>query len=293
MWGEDFYSRRRSILAEAGSNGGKITSYTTSPVNILCGNTLYLSANVICYENYNLNWQKYYQTGWGNINGATGINYTKTNIDATDSGLYRLRVTDSLGNEVSKTGEIQVNVQVNQFYIWSSGKQELKLTTTLYVVPRNTPAPNPLNPNPCVGGDCPPGKICLDGWCLAGSTTIIQWQYSNNGGSSWLNVPAGTPDYSNPTGEFLYIVLGPNTTCLYRAVISAPCFSTTYSQTFELCPPLNVTISTNKTSYSVGESTPTLIANSPTANKFQWQVDEGTGFQDIQGAAESTYKIPE
>ncbi|MBR4521181.1 MAG: InlB B-repeat-containing protein, partial [Paludibacteraceae bacterium] len=66
-------------------------------------------------SNISYQWQKYYNSTWNNISGATSATYTKSECDKDDSGSYRCKATTGSGCDTYSDG-FQVKVYVLECY---------------------------------------------------------------------------------------------------------------------------------------------------------------------------------
>jgi|GEM_PF-328777 len=144
-------------------------------------------------------------------------------------------------------------------------------------------AVNGTNPEICLGSAT--GTLTLTG----NTGTIVKWQKSNNGGTSWTDIVNTAATYSETPGSA--------GTWLYRAVVqSGVCSSSNSSSYAVIVDPTTVAGSVSGTSPTIciGSSTGTLTLSGHTGTVVKWQKSNngGTSWTDITNTLTTYSETP-
>ncbi len=126
-----------------------------------------------------------------------------------------------------------------------------------------------------------------------GTAITYQWQYSTNSGSSWNNIPGGSP-YSGSTSSTLTI--NPSATSmsgyLYRCSLVNNCTPIAYTNWGTLtvnpgCTPISSTYIISNQTVTAPNSTSFSVSATGTAITYQWQysTNSGSSWNNIPGGS--------
>nr|WP_298789352.1 DUF6443 domain-containing protein [uncultured Allomuricauda sp.] len=275
-----YYIRARNSSGVWSSSSG---SRYVSMVNLTAGSIN--NAQTICYGgnpstlgnsasaggisgSYSYQWQysSNGSSGWTNISGATSSTYNPPG-GLTASRWYRRRV--SCASQTSYTGSVKVTVYPNLSAGSISGTQ-----TVCYSG----------DPSTLSNGSSPSG---------GNGSYSYQWQYSNNGSSSWTNISGATSTTYNPpsglTADRWY----------RRRVIS--CGQTKYTGNIKVTVRSSLSAGSITGAHTIcsGEN-PSVISNGSTAlggdgnYSYQWQYSNNgsSGWTNISGGTSTSYDPP-
>jgi len=194
----------------------------------------------------------------------TGINtmgntstLTLNNVQPSDASSYTVEVAGTCGTATQSS------------------------TLTVNTPPSVTTNPQPQNVNP---GDMATFTAAASGT----PTPTVQWQVSTDNGMNFTDIPGEM----NTTLSFT--TMASQNGYLYRAVFTNSCgIVNTPAALLTLCTPPTVTMQpVNQIVGQNATATFTADVSSSPAPTVQWQVDTGTGFNDIPGATNATLNVP-
>ncbi|GEM_PF-1655881 len=214
-------------------------------------------------------WQKSINGGgiYTDVVGATGTSYSIASAALTDSGMYRVQVSDAAGQTASNA--VTLNVTTGPF------------------APQITSQPSPSSAT-VVSGSNASFTVQVSGNPQPG----VQWQKSTDGGANFSNV--GTSSQSSPN---IYTISNAqlSDTGLYRAIATNSQGSAT-SNTSSLTVTKAPTITSQPTGAIIASgSSYTLTAGfdvgSP-APTYQWQMStDGLTFGNVSGRTNATLTL--
>ena len=122
----------------------------------------------------------------------------------------------------------------------------------------------------------------------SGTNLTYQWQVNTSGSWSNISVSGSSPTYTNFTKDTLKVfgVVAGNTGNLYRCIVSGTCSpkdtSNVVSLTVHTAPA--ITSQPNDNTLCAGGSTSFQLSANGTALSYQWQVNTGSGWNNITAA---------
>ena len=181
------------------------------------------------------------------------------------------------------------------------GTHNFTLTTSSTVFPDHTPATHAvqvivsavsptITTHPTNQSHNPGGNATFTVVATGGPTPTIQWEVSDDGGSTWS--PIGVPGATLAVPSVTLAMDGYQ----FRAVAtnvggSATSNAATLTVTLANVAPIITQQPTNETVITGGTATFTVAATGVPAPTFQWQVNTGTGWDDISGATDATLDL--
>lgn len=138
-------------------------------------------------------WQKSSNgsTNWTNISGATSNTYTNSSVATTDTGYYRLQLTSS-GGTVSFSNVAYVSVVELSITVTSSYPSSIKILEGEF------PASGVANDSLSF-----PYTFTVSATPSISTNVSYQWQYSENGGTSYNNYITGYDGSSATSTSFI------------------------------------------------------------------------------------------
>ena len=197
---------------------------------------------------------------WKNKTGATTASYTVTTKASYDGMRYRCKVTDSTGNTVTS--------------------DEAKLT----IIPKPVITAQPSDQTVLAG------KTAAFTVAASGEEVTYQWQYSNDGGSSWHNKTGATATTYTVTAKASYDGM------LYRCKVTnggGSVYTSTAKLTVVSISKPVITAQPSDKTVSAGEAATFTVAASGEELTYQWQYsnDGGSSWHNKTGATATTYTV--
>jgi hypothetical protein len=197
-------------------------------------------------------WQVNSGSGFNDIPGATSLTLSFSTVAADNGKQYRAVLTNSCGTATSNAATLTVNTA--------------PAVTT-----------NPLTQIVCAGA-----SVSFTAAASASPAATVQWQVDT--GSGFNNIPGATAT------TLTFTALAGQSGNQYRAVFTNTCgTATTTAATLTVnVAPIVTTNPLPQTVCAGGTATFTAAASGTPAPTVQWQVDSGSGFNDIPGATSGT-----
>ena len=225
-------------------------------VTVIAGQTATLSVTATNAESYQ--WQVDTGDGFKNIEGATGASYTTPAITKENEGhKYRCVVTNTAGSDISPV--YSLDAVEKPVFTTPTADQQISVYE---------------------------GKTAQ---LTAEATDAYAYQWQMDSGEGFGDIDGATQKtYTIP------VISDQNSGYKYRCVASNIAGSTE-SHVFSLkkIPAPEITDPTaDKGIDAYDGKSVGLTVTATNAESYQWQVDTGDGFKDIEGATESSYTIP-
>ena len=225
-------------------------------VTVIAGQTATLSVTATNAESYQ--WQVDTGDGFKNIEGATGASYTTPAITKENEGhKYRCVVTNTAGSDISPV--YSLDAVEKPVFTTPTADQQISVYE---------------------------GKTAQ---LTAEATDAYAYQWQVDSGEGFGDIDGATQKtYTIPA------ISDQNSGYKYRCVASNIAGSTE-SHVFSLkkIPAPEITDPTaDKGIDAYDGKSVGLTVTATNAESYQWQVDTGDGFKDIEGATESSYTIP-
>ncbi|RYE19901.1 MAG: hypothetical protein EOP51_18970, partial [Sphingobacteriales bacterium] len=251
-----------NVVTNAGTlqvnNAPSITTQPTlSPV---CpGGAVVLSAAATGTPTPAVQWQVSTNSGlsWTPVAGETNNTYSFNAASADNGKQYRALYSNAGGSTASSAVELQVN------------------------------ASPVITASPVNASDCEGELVSFSASAGGTPTPSVQWQVSTNNGTLWTSVSGATStSYSLSAASGL-------SGNQYKAVFTNACgTSASAAASLTVQTPPVVTAMPSGTSATVGSvASFTAGASGLPVPTVQWQVNNGTGWSDINGATNTSYSV--
>lgn len=241
-------------------SGGSAPTITTNPssLSVCAGSPATFTSAATGTVTYQ--WQVNTGSGFTDISGATNASYNIPSVTTTQNGnQYRVVVTSLCGISTSTSATLTVQTAA-------------QITT-----------------QPAAVGSCI-GSTATFSVNATGSSLGYQWQVSTTGcGGSFSNIP-GANSASYTTGSLTAGMNGYG----YRVIVTGGCASNITSNCVTLTVGAAASISTSPVNASVcqGQTANFSVVTTGSVSNYQWQVNTGSGFNDISGANSATLSLP-
>lgn len=240
-----------------GNTGPSLNSQPSS-ANVCAGTPVTFTASAPGTPIYQ--WQVNTGTGFNNISGASNPSYTINSPTSGQNGnIYHVLVTGTCGVTTSNDATLTI-------------KSPPQITT------------QPLDVSSCNGANASFSVVA------AGSNLSYQWQVSISGcGGPFSNISSSNAN----TLTISNVTLG-MTGFAYRVIISGDCAGPVTSNCAVLSVGNAASITTNPetTAACEGGTANFSVATNGSVTGYQWQVNTGSGFNNIAGATSATLSVP-
>ena len=254
-----------SAAASLTVNSNTTPVVTTQPtsVTVVAGITATFSAAAAGNPTPTVQWQLSANggTSWTNINGATATTYITPATTAADHGnLFRAVFSSTVGSATTSAASLRVNF-----------------------APSITTQPSKIS---VLRGNSATFSASASG----NPAPTVQWERSNDAGSTWTNIPGGT------AATYVFTPTAADHGILFRAVFTnsvGSATSTAARLTLNVAPTITGQPS-NTSLFSGGIASFAAIASGSPTPATQWQVKaSGTSpWTNITGATTTTYSFP-
>ncbi|MFZ2471976.1 MAG: choice-of-anchor K domain-containing protein [Methanothrix sp.] len=239
---------------------GQALDLTAPASQTVCdGGTAVFSVTPADTATYDYQWQRLIGSTWTNISAATNPSYSFTAY-ASDSGKrYRVLVSYKSGSSCEVASGI----------------------ATLTVRPSIT-LTGPANQTVCDGASATFSVT-------ATPTNTYNYQWQENSGSGWSNIPGATISSYSVTGT------SSNNGSQYRVLVGydaeGSCQKESNAATLTVRPPITLTGPANQTVCDGASATFSVTATPTNTYNYQWQENSGSGWSNIPGATISSYTV--
>lgn len=241
----------------AGGSGPVITTQPTS-ATICLGTPVTFTAAASGSVSYQ--WQLNSGSGFNNISGETGPNFTiPTPLDNQNGHIFHVLVTGTCGVTTSNNATLTVQSPV-------------QIST------------QPVNVGTCNGANATFSVVS------AGTNLNYQWQVSSTGcGGTFSNMSG-----QNSSSLLLSAVSPAMSGSAYRVIITGDCGSPVTSNCATLTVSNAAAISSNPSATVIceGATASFTVTATGAVTSYQWQVNTGSGFSNISGATTATLTVP-
>lgn len=220
--------------------------------------------------------------GAGSVNitsGAAATNQSSVlwSSDGTGSFSNATSLTNATYNPSAadiSTGSVTLTLTVNGI----GGCSTAISTKTLTIIPASVGGAVSSDASVCSGSNS--GVLTLSGYF----GSIVKWQSSINGGSSWTDIANTTT-----TGNYLNLT----STTLFRAVVQNGSCATANSTpaTISIIPSTIITNQPNNTTVCSGSNATFTVAANGGSLSYQWQDNSSGSFANISGANSSSLAV--
>ncbi len=239
-------------------NSGPVLSSQPSAASVCAGTAVTFSASApgsVIYQ-----WQVNTGSGFNNISGANSPSFTISSPAAGQNGnIYHVLVTGTCGVTTSNDATLTV-------------KSPAQITN------------QPTNVSTCIGSNA------IFSVTASGTNLGYQWQMSPTGCGGV---------FTNLTGETSSSLTVPNVTLgmsgrAYRVLITGDCASSVTSNcgTLTVGDPASISINPSPTAVCEGGNASFSVTTSGSVSGYQWQVNTGSGFNNISGQTTATLTVP-
>ena len=259
------FAQGAAYFFQNGTQTKSAPSITTQPTStaVVAGITATFSAAAAGNPTPTVQWQLSANggTSWTNINGATATTYITPATTAADHGnLFRAVFSSTVGSATTSAASLRVNF-----------------------APSITTQPSKIS---VLRGNSATFSASASG----NPAPTVQWERSNDAGSTWTNIPGGT------AATYVFTPTAADHGILFRAVFTnsvGSATSTAARLTLNVAPTITGQPS-NTSLFSGGIASFAAIASGSPTPATQWQVKaSGTSpWTNITGATTTTYSFP-